>query len=101
RAIETAAVSGGITGASAPLYALAPFRAAIANILLHTFVTAPAIGTTERLAVPAVTGQPMPTAQQLGEGALTDVATGAALSATHAGARRLMRPPEFPTITPT
>ena len=100
RAIETAAVSGGISGLSAPLYALAPFRLAISNILLHTFVTAPALGTTERLTVPAVTGQPMPSLGQLGEGALTDVATGALLSGAHAVGRELTQS-RFPSITPT
>lgn len=101
RAIRTAAVSGGISGASAPLYALTPFRSAIGNILLHTFATAPAIGTAERVATPLATGQPMPTAGQLAEGAVSDVATGAALATTHAAGRALMRPREFPTITPT
>jgi len=101
RAIQTAAVSGGISGLTAPIFAWAPFRSQVGNILLHTLGTAPAIGTAGRLGVPAVTGQPLPSPEQLATGAAADVVTGGALVGGHATARALTRPREFPTITTT
>jgi hypothetical protein len=94
QAITIAAANGSISAITAPLFALAPFKAAISNILFHSLVTAPVIGTAERAAIPALTGEPQPGLQQQAEGALSDVISGSMFAAGHAAVRHLTTPRE-------
>ena len=76
RAYEVAASSGVLTGVTAPIFGLAPFKSAVSNILLHALGTGPAVGLVQRGAVtPMITGQ-TPSLGELGEGALSDIVTG-------------------------
>jgi ddrB-like ParB superfamily domain len=100
-AIRSAATSGAIGAATAPLFAWAPFKSELSNLLLHTFATGPGVSTTQTLVQPRPPGQPQPTLEELGQSAVEGAATGAALAGGHALGRELMRPPEIPTVTVT
>ena len=91
-AYKMAAATGVLTGATAPLFAWAPFKSWISNALLHSVVTGPVVGATERgLVTPAITGQPAPSADEMASGLLSDIVTGGLTTAGMHGGPALAR----------
>jgi hypothetical protein len=86
-ALEKAATSGAITGLTGPLFELAPIKSMLGRMLFNSTVTAPAVGTAGRVITPAVMGEPMPSGEELGQGAISDVLGGLALGGAFEGVR--------------
>jgi hypothetical protein len=100
-AIVHASATGGIMGLTAPAFMLSPLKTAVGNTLLHIFGTAPLAGAAVRAGVPAVMGEPQPSAGEFIEGAAQDVLMGTGFAAGHAAGRELARPgPPGPEILP-
>ena len=96
-AVEQGVATGAVTGATAPLFAYAPFESMLGKALFTSFVTAPAAGAAARVAVPALTGQPEPSMGQLVSGYGQDALGALAFAAGH-GAYHAVRgePPPLP-----
>ena len=88
-ALEKATVSGAISGLTAPLFELAPFKSVVGRLLFNSTVTAPATGAASRTITPAVMGEPMPSGAELGQGYIQDVLGGLALGTAFEGANRI------------
>ena len=81
--IKHAAASGLIGAATAPLFALAPFKGFVGKLLFNSFVTQPAAGAATRVGVPLATGDQLPTPGELARGYGEDVASGVAFGVGH------------------
>lgn len=86
-AIKRGLLSGAISGATAPLFELAPVQSMVGRLLFNSAVTAPAVGTAGRVITPAVMGEPMPSGEELGQGAISDALGGLALGGAFEGVR--------------
>src|SRR5580765_3435258 len=67
-ALKHAAATGAISGATAPLFGLAPLKSALGKILFQSVVTQPVAGAAVRAGVPAVLGEPLPSAEEMVKG---------------------------------
>jgi len=100
-AIRRAAASGAINAAIAPVFAWAPFKTELSNILLHTFATGPTTNVAQTVLTPRAPGQPEPSLGDLGQAAVEGAVTGGVITGGHAAGRYFTRPPEIPTVTVT
>ncbi len=104
-AIKQAAAQGALGAATAPLFELAPFKSLVGKLLFSSLVTQPTAGAASRVGVPLLTGDPLPSAEDLAKGYGQDVASGVAFGVGHelvgAGKRIVTpRPAETPPPPP-
>jgi hypothetical protein len=92
-AIKHSLATGAISAATAPLFALAPFRSIIGKILFQAVAVQPAAGAAVRVGVPAAMGEPLPTSGEMARGYAQDVLTGAGFAGAHAGYEAARAPP--------
>jgi len=88
-AIRTATMSGAVNAATAPLFAIAPFKSAVANILLHTVATGPATSAGARFFENAAAGKPPPTLEELAQAGLEGGISAGVLTTGHVVGRQL------------
>ena len=106
-AVDKAVNTGSITAATAPLFALTPFKGLVGRLLYQSFVGMPAAGVATRVGVPAVMGEPLPSAGELATGFSHDVVSGLGFGlGHHLGTRAIEAtrpatpPPPVPATSP-
>jgi len=101
-AVDKAVNTGSITAATAPLFALTPFKGLVGRLLYQSFVGMPAAGAATRVGVPAVMGEPLPSAGELATGFSHDVVSGLGFGlGHHLGTRAIEATrPQVPDIPP-